>query len=508
VLLGILLLFSFLLVTQISPVSAKENYYTNIEWLRNNGFDNSSFWISNIIGDTGDVDNSITAGEATFTIIGDEGGYEFYADPPLATNWTRTPDPEFILPDIDGINETGCYIGHEYLEEPTTNYFGVTGNQTRNAPSMTWEHQVGLPVNMSDYVIISASVSAVVNGSGDTNLETPGDTLLSGGYIGIGDFVRFYVRVADPNDIENYQIAYNKTITLGNDVSGPVGPNTYGQRVYLNDINLVPVDEDLLILYLTKVLQYDYTNFTIILGIDVYAEDNYPTYDRDTFYELRIKSFNLTFSYEKRINQFTTVSWSQTGNKIPAEAQILNASMSFEYRIDTVWPTASPNTVLQAVVNGKEYVEKEELPSFTTEFQQAEFSGITLKNLLATDVNITIILQLHLRDEFEFGDIVEVSIDNVSFKISYVIITQDPPPPNYLWLTAGLGGGLVILSIVFTAYQTIFKYPVFVRKIHSVRRKIRRGIKSHPLKILNRSELVNNLNKTNLNLEGFSERSL
>ena len=87
----------------------------------------------------------------------------------------------------------------------------------------------------------------------------------------------FHVNVADPNNIENYRIAYNKTTTSRTVIyHGSVGPNTYGERVYLNDTDLVPVDEDLLILYLTKVLQYDYTNFSIILGIDAYCEDNYP----------------------------------------------------------------------------------------------------------------------------------------------------------------------------------------------------------------------------------------
>jgi hypothetical protein len=508
-LLGTILLFSCLLFTQITPVSALETYHINKEWLNNSGFDNSSLWEIDIYGDSGDVNASIAGGEATFTVIGDEGGYILNANPPIAENWTESQNPEFIIPDISGIDETGCYIGHEYLEDPVPNYFGVTGNQTRNFPSMNWVHTVELPVNMSDYVITSASVSAVVNGSGDTNLETPGDTLLSGGYMGVGDYARFSINVADPNDIENYRIAYNKTTTLGKDISGPVGPNTYGQRVYLNDTNLVPVDEDLLILYLTKVLQYDYTNFSIILGIDAYCEDNYPSYDRDTFYDLRIKEFSLNFTYEKRIDQFTTVSYSQTGEIVNATT-ITNASMSFDYKIDAPWPKASPNSEIHTIINGKLYSETVKLDTFTSDYQTVEFSGIGLKNLLTPNLSITVLFQLYIADEFEFNDSVIISIDNVHFKVSYMIFTPDlipNPGPNYLWLTVGLAAGLAVVSIVFTAYQTIFKFPVYVRKIRSVRRKIRRGLKARSSNVQSRAEQISKMNKFSLDLDNLEVKS-
>ncbi len=507
--LGTVLLFSCLLFAQITPVLAKEDYFFNVEWLENTGFDNSSLWVTETLGDDQDVDDAISGGEATFTVIGDEGGYTFHANPPLSDNWTESQNPEFIEPDIYGINETGCYVGHEYLEEPVANYFGVTGNQTRNFPSMNWVHTVELPDNMSDYVITSASVSAIVNGSGDTNLETPGDVLLSSGYIGVGDYARFSINVADPNNIENYRIAYNKTTTLGSDISGSVGPNTYGERVYLNDTYLVPVDEDLLILYLTKILQYDYMNFSIILGIDAYCEDNYPSYDRDTFYDLRIKNFSLSFTYEKKIDQFTTVSYRQTGDVVECTT-ITNASMSFDYKIDTLWPSTSPNSEIQAIINGKKYSEAVKLSDFDTTTQSVEYFGIGLKNLLTPNLSVTVQFQLYIADEFENTVNYTISIDNVHFRVSYMVFTPDPipnPPPNYLGLTVGLAAAMVALSTVFILYQTVFKFPVYVRKIRGVRRKIRRGMKTKPLRVQSRSDQVGSINKAKINLDDLEVKS-
>jgi hypothetical protein len=341
-------------------------------------------------------------------------------------------------------------------------------------------------------------------------LETPGDDISgASGYIGVGDYARFYIHVADPNDIENYRIAYNKTTTLGHDISGPVGANTYGERVYLNDTELVSVDEDLLILYLTKVLQYDYTNFTIILGIDAYCEDNYPSYDRDTFYDLRIKNFSLNFTYEKKIDQFTTVSYSQTGNVVECTT-ITNASMSFDYKIDTLWTDASPNSEIQTVINGKKYSETVKLNDFVTTPQTVEYFGIGLKDLLTPNLSVTVQFQLYIADEFENTIDYTISIDNIHFRVSYMVFTPDPipdPPPNYLGLTAGLGGGMVVLSTVFILYQTVFKFPVYVRKIRGVRRKIRRGMRIKPLKVQSRTSQVGSLNKTNLNLDDLAVKS-
>ena len=265
-------------------------------------------------------------------------------------------------------------------------------------------------------------------------------------------------------------------------------------RVYLNDTELDPVDQDLLKLYLTKVLAYDNYNFSIILGIDAYCEDNYPTYDRDTFYDLRIKNFSLTFTYEKKIDQLTTVSYEQTGDVVTCTA-ITNASMSFDYSIDTLWTTDSPNSEIQTIINGKKYSESVNLADFTTTDQTVEYYGVGLKDLLTPNLSISVKFQLYIGDEFENVADYTISIDNVHFKVSYMVFTPDPPPLNYLGLTAGLGGAVVVLSTGFLLYQTIFKYPIHVRKIRNIRRKIRKGGSTKPLKVQSRTDQISSLNK-------------
>ena len=60
----------------------------------------------------------------------------------------------------------------------------------------------------------------------------------------------------------------------------------------------------------------DHSNFTITLGIDIYCEDNLGGTEYDTFESLIIKSCNLTFTCVKKIEQFSSLSWNQIGDKI------------------------------------------------------------------------------------------------------------------------------------------------------------------------------------------------
>ena len=61
------------------------------------------------------------------------------------------------------------------LKSQLANYFGVDGKPNKEFSKYELGAYCRTSSNMSDYVITSASVSAIVNGSGDTNLETPGD---------------------------------------------------------------------------------------------------------------------------------------------------------------------------------------------------------------------------------------------------------------------------------------------------------------------------------------------
>ena len=73
---------------------------------------------------------------------------------------------------------------------------------------------------------------------------------------------------ADLNNIEEYEVAYNRTVDLG---IGDTPRDSYGILNYMNDTILATVDESLLIFYLQKVLEHDNFNFTITLGINVYC---------------------------------------------------------------------------------------------------------------------------------------------------------------------------------------------------------------------------------------------
>ena len=78
-----------------------------------------------------------------------------------------------------------------------------------------------MPIDMSDYVVTSANILSVFNGSADLNVETPfesiqGDQLIPAtGYAAEYDHTRFYVLISDLEKIEQYEIAYNQTVGLG-----------------------------------------------------------------------------------------------------------------------------------------------------------------------------------------------------------------------------------------------------------------------------------------------------
>ena len=164
--------------------------------------------------------------------------------------------------------------------------------------------------------------------------------------------------------------------------------------------------------------------------------------------------------------------------------------MSFDYDIDTLWTDASPNSEIQTIINGKKYSETVKLSDFDTTSQTVDFYGIGLKDLLTPNLSVTVKFQLYIADEFENTIDYTISIDNVHFKVSYMVFTPDAQGSNYLWIVAVLGAIIVVSSTVFTLYQTIFKFPVYVRKIRGVRRKIRRDMRIKPLKVQSRASQV------------------
>ncbi|MFX1599823.1 MAG: hypothetical protein ACFFB6_04435, partial [Promethearchaeota archaeon] len=212
--------------------------------------------------------------------------FSIIADPPDSENWTAKKNNAFpIFPDNFGIDSEGCYISHEWDESV---------NASRNTPSIHWERNVSIFEDMSYFKITSASVNAIVNATVHANnginagVDCPGDSVDQGF---IFDYIRFYILISDLEKVQNYEIASFQTIDLGDDTAG-----TYD---ILPDTFMNTVSQEALEFYIGNVLETDHHNFTITLGMRIYCEDNYLLDDIDYWDNLRIKSFNLTFTYEK-----------------------------------------------------------------------------------------------------------------------------------------------------------------------------------------------------------------
>ena len=199
-------------------------------------------------------------------------------------------------------------------------------------------------------LITSANLNVVFNASAVVSphaitgrgIDRQGDTGLDA--YAVGDFAQFYVLISDIDNTQSYQIAYNSTIPLGQDS---------GNIATIADTIMDSVPEGVLIGLLTAVLATDDYNFTITLGIDIYCEDNEYGADEDQFNLLLFKSFNLTFSYEKKIDKFTSLAWNQIADQITGtDIDIVNASLNFKYKIDQLWPVIdSPNSEIRVYIN-------------------------------------------------------------------------------------------------------------------------------------------------------------
>jgi hypothetical protein len=353
-----------------------------------------------------------------------------------------------------------------------------------------------MPVDMNDYIITTTDLSAIFNATADINLETPNDTLSDpgGAYAAEYDHARFFVLVSDIDKIESYELAYNQTVDLG---IGNWGRTGRGGQNNVTDTPMTPLEDNDLIFFLSRVLSRDYRNFTFTLGIDIYCEDNYGGLEIDTWYSLRIKSCNLSFSYEKIIDQFTKISWNQACQKISDiseyPVEVNSAILNFYYKLDQDWPSnSSPNSKLGVLINNNRLPEEIGLDSATTSYQQAKEGGFEVSNLITDDVNVS--LELNLADEFILANNITISIDNVSLIVSYTIFEPNPiiDRVDYSWLIFTLLVGVAVVVSGFIAYQTYFKYPPLVRKVRKLRKKVSKGKRMKTLSLRERQELITN----------------
>ncbi len=387
-----------------------QDVYT-IEWLDNTEFTTPiTPWYNTTDGDISDVNATSDNDQANFEVLGETNTFELVADPPNL-DWANFTNPRFPrYPDNFFNDSAGLNVYHFWDENEAA-------GQTHNTPSIHWKRNITMPVNMSDYIITSASVEAYFNATVTTSpwwnggIDCPGDPGDTPLQFSTGDYARFYVLISDPDNTFEFEVAYNQTVDLGQD--SPAIPS-YGDTL----LDIVP--QDILIAILTSLFKTNNYQFTITLGIDIYCEDNESGVDRDRWDSLIFKYLNFTFTYKKKIDELTKISWNQIGNTISGSNIIINnATLNFKYKLDQNWTESSPNSEIRVLINDRQHSETIKLSSGNTTFQDAKIGGFDVSNLILKDENITLTIQVFLADTFPLEQKRIVSIDNASLVISY-----------------------------------------------------------------------------------------
>lgn len=481
------LLLIFQLFNQVQSVNATPQEikisgtipHNNILWLQNPTFaDPISPWYSSIEGDSTDVFASTSPNQANFEINGESYEQQVLLNNATYSNWEAFNKSDLALVpqrsgvQTYGVDSNGAWCSHLWWE-------GDTGGQPKNTPEMHWRTNISLSVDMSDYIITDVKFEALINASVNDDIDTPGDTYArwTPSRVTINqhekyDFARFYVEITtlDIQELNTYQIAFNQTRLLGN------------EPLNLNDIEglIGAYEEQAIIDALTNVLAADpgHNNFTVVLGIYMYCEDNRSDTDRDDWTELRFKNLNLTFTYVKKIDQFTTVSWNQNLNEITgSNVQITDANLKLKYKIDQNWTLSSQNSRIKIFINDREYKEEPIYLIdyiFTPDFQEAKTEGFDILSKILPYENFTLTIQVFLAENFGLDHDITISITDVYLYISYTETLPDLIPEP--WLFAGLFiialVAAIIIASYFIAYHLYLKYPIPIRKLRKYRKTL------------------------------------
>ncbi|MFX0059250.1 MAG: hypothetical protein ACFE85_00030 [Candidatus Hodarchaeota archaeon] len=459
-----------------------------INWITNNDFSTSANWFYSK-GDQGDnstVDANISGGQANYKIVGDIKTFnDIQGTPNSSTSqgWKKFNNGGYLFPDTSEINIDGCYVSHIWSEDP--NQF----------PSVHFRKNVSMPVDMSQYNITSVSLEAIFNATVLSNVDAGNDDGVVE-YYAIGDFVTFYVLISDINYSNSYPVALYKTEILGQNTPA---------NLSISDHLINAFDDKVIIDALNSAFEKDpdHANFTITIGIDIYSEDNYSGTDTDTYSSLFVNECNLTFTYERIVDKFSSVSWNQVGDIISGEnIQITDANLRFSYKIDQVWPSnLSPFSEMRILINNNPHKENILLTSANLTFEAAKTGGFDITSLILKDVNISLSIQIFIANDFGLDNNITISIDDVYLYISYEIIQ---PGVNIFPLIIGLSAGIVALIIGFVLYQVHFKYPKMVRRVRKLNKKIKKGKRLKIIELNNRDLIIKNnisLQKQFLNLE-------
>jgi len=392
------------------------------QWINNPTFEApiepTWYWENGTDGDNSDMD-ATTIGQANYDILGEirtYSGISGVVNSSTSSGWGIFNNTGYLPPHIALINASGCFVAHHWDETAGGD------SQIYNYPSIQFKKNISLGVDLSDYVIKSASLEVIFNASVDSNIDTPLDDYTGSqdeDLFAIGDFATFYVLISDLDSDQSYTVAYNRTKYLGQYGNGndPI--------LNITDSPMYVFSQDDIITALNAALEkdLDHSNFTITLGIDIYSEDNDNSGDHDDWDSLMIKTCNLTFTYEKKIDQSTTLSWNQdTLNKLDsATDQVTDAKFFFKYKVNNTWPSSAPLSEIKFYINDKSYDEGIiKLSNFTTSWQNASVEGFDVTSLISTDVNITISLEVFIKDTFELDQVLSISIDDVYLNITYI----------------------------------------------------------------------------------------
>ncbi|MHA1148065.1 MAG: PKD domain-containing protein [Promethearchaeota archaeon] len=406
--------------------STYKEYYTE-EWLDNPTFTKPvTQWFNISTGDNSDVNASLAGEEARYEVLGNKTTYTFYSDLTQDRNWNIAHSNNVpTYPDVHVLNNSGACVSHYWIED---------ANQS---VAVNWNRTINMPIDMSDYTITSANISATFNASVQSSPSLDDSSIGGAQFTGAvdvmsdsgidqdptqpfqgstGDYVRFYILISDTEGTFFFEIAYNQTYNLGQDLP---------EISTISDKLMKSIPESFLIFYLESVLSKNHKNFTITIGMHVFCEDNFAQ-DADFFKLLIIKDVNLTFTYEKKISQQTTLSWNQIGKKISgSDKTIQNATLNFKYKVDKPWSSQSPNSKLRIIINGTQHSEVIDLIDAPTTYVDAKDGGFDVTYLIKKDVNISLSIQLYIADNFILNETTTVSIDNVSLQISYSITKNE-----------------------------------------------------------------------------------
>ncbi|MBY9006793.1 MAG: hypothetical protein KGD63_08550 [Candidatus Lokiarchaeota archaeon] len=500
----------FFLITIVQISSASQDISTsailpfNDQWLTNSGFNTQNQWNYTLDSDSplDDLVNSTESGETNMIVIGESFETQIALNSSTYTQWEEFNKTESVILPDDGYGEDqyGLWCSHSWNE-------GSAGEQPKNTPRMTWRFNVSLPVDMSDYLITSAGLTAEINASVDLNIDTPGDTAGLNQWE-VYDYAQFYVEVSnkDVDEISTFKIAFTQTEMLGND-----------------DLSIDEMDEFIetkteqaIIDALTNVLEADpdHTDFIVIIGIYMYCEDNDSSTDDDNWDMLRFKNLDLYFTYERIIDKASTLSLSQTGASLSGENVTINhAYLRFKYKIDDNWTSNSEFSELRIYINENKFMQSYKLSEYIFGSGYISIVDLDIGSIVTKDVPITLSLKLYIANTFTLDHNITLSIDDVYLRIYWQQVGSETNIFREPWFATLLAVivtiGLVSLGAGFVYYYRVGRFPIPVRKVRKYRKSLTKDSAPKDVRIIPRSNAFKHefANKTKVISRDMKDRS-